>query len=642
MARARGISVVVSGNTAPLRKSLRDANQELTAFGKAQAKWSQASTLAYSVAGSAAAQFAIDSVKAAIEDQKSQALLAKQLQVTTGARQAQIDGVEAYIEATMMATNVTDDQLRPALAQLVRVTGSASEAQKLLTLATDVSVGANRDLSSVVTALSRAYGGNAQGLTRLGITIDKTEVSARGFAAVTDELTEKFGGAAAAAADTTAGRIQNLGVRFDELKETIGTGLLPVIEDFLGGLADIAEGIQGTNVRQLGKGLFDLGTEIGNLAQTITGVGIAKSLSPFGFVMDRLSGKSETLADKMKALSDVLVQDAAIYAQSANLFEDQADAAARADREVGYLRDTYRSLSEVTLQLAADEKRRAEQRARDAADAGAQRKQAAADYRAEAKDLRTVLGRALEDSRKNLDEARRAAVEFGESLATSFGVNLSAAYDRATDSEDAYATALEARKTAYEGLNMAKAGDDLNSYLRAVEDVRRAEEGVTAAQAARVSPAAAFKQQINDARTFAQNLQALLGQGLTRAGLQQLLDLGPTAGAQVTKELLAGTAGFTVSELESNLAALAGVQASLASGITARLAPTGAMTSAQAQIDALSAARIGAPGVGQGFTININAGVGDPIAIGREVKKVLADYDTRAGSLVVQGPKKKK
>ena len=63
-----------------------------------------------------------------------------------------------------------------------------------------------------------------------GITIDAAAVSGRGFAAVTDELTEKFGGSASAAADTLAGRVENLGVRWGELKESLGQQLLPVLE----------------------------------------------------------------------------------------------------------------------------------------------------------------------------------------------------------------------------------------------------------------------------------------------------------------------------------------------------------------------------------------------------------------------------
>lgn len=44
---------------------------------------------------------------------------------------------------------------------------------------------------------------------------------------------------------------------------------------------------------------------------------------------------------------------------------------------------------------------------------------------------------------------------------------------------------------------------------------------------------------------------------------------------------------------------------------------------------------------GNVYNITIQAGIGDPIEIGRQVKTVLQDYDNRAGSLIVQGGKKK-
>ena len=639
MARAKSISIPVTGNTAPLRKALKEAQKDLTAFGKAQQQWAAASSLAYGIAGSAVAQFAADSVRAAIEDQKSQAILAKQLQITTGARDAQISAVEDYIGATMMATNVTDDQLRPALAQLVRVTGSASEAQNLLTLATDVSIGAGRDLSSVVTALSRAYNGSTGSLSKLGIAVDESAVKARGFAAVADELNEKFGGQAAAAMDTTAGRVENLGVRFDELKETIGTTLLPALEEVVGGLADIAEGIQNVDFAQLGSGAINLGGFFNKLSNPAALV--ASRLYDMAKNIDLNASEADILSKKMKALSGILVADYEIYKQSANVIEDQADAAARAEREVGYLRDQYRQLSQITLQFAEDEKKRAAEAETATKNARAEAAERRANYQSTAKGLRETLGRALDDSRQKLVDAKEAADEFGQSLAYSFGVSLAGAYDKANDAERDYTDALNARKDAYTALDVAKQGDDLNAYLKALQDVKTAEEGVTAAQTARITPAAAFASQIADAKNFGANLKTLIGQGLGESGLRQLLDLGPTAGAQVTKELLAGTAGFTVGELNASLAALSDVQAGLAGGITSALAPTAAISAAQSQVDALSSASIGAPGVGQGFTIIVNAGVGDPVAIGAQVKSVLQSYDQRAGKLTVQGPKKK-
>jgi hypothetical protein len=642
MAKARGISVVVSGNTAPLRKSLRDAGQELSAFGKAQAKWSQATSLAYGIAGSAAAQFAISSVKAAMEDQKSQALLADQLRKTTGATSSQIAGMEDYIEKTMYASNITDDQLRPALAQLVRVTGSAAKAQDLLGLATDVSVGSGRELGSVVTALGKAYQGSTGALSKLGIQVDAAAVSSQGFSAVTDQLTTQFGGAASAAAGTLAGRMENLTIRFDELKEQLGGELLPVVEEVSRGLLDLVTSAQSGDVVKASRNFFTLADSLGDIVHSLTGVGIAtnflRNLNPFASE----AGESvDDLKTRYQDLSSVLTAASGPFDATKQALLDQADAAALADRQVGYLRDQYELFSKVTLQQVDDEKKRQATATATATATALTEKQKRIAYRETAKTLRETLTEALKDAREELKKAQEDADDFGKSFAYSFGVSLSGAYSDAKDSEDAYKQALEGRKDAYDALDVAKQGSDLNAYLKAVQDVATAEQAVTTAQQARITPAAAFAEQLSAAKTFGANLKTLVGQGLLQPGLEQLLNLGPVAGAEVTKALLEGTAGFTVGSLNKDLADLAGVQGGLASQITSSLAPKEAIGAAQSMVDALSSASIGARGVGQGFTINIAAGVGDPVEIGRQVKNVLTQYDTRAGKLTVQGPKKK-
>jgi hypothetical protein len=324
---------------------------------------------------------------------------------------------------------------------------------------------------------------------------------------------------------------------------------------------------------------------------------------------------------------------------------DLADEEARQQRLVGYMRDDYQQLSDVLLKQAADYKKQQEEASKASkatqADKAAERKA----YRETAKTLRDDLNKALADSKTQLEDARQAAQDFGDQFAYSFGVSLAGAYSTAQDSEENYTDALKARKDAYDALDVAKQGSDLNAYLKALQDVKTAEQDVTAAQQQRVSPAAAFQKQIADAKTFGANLKTLIGSpyNLGKAGLQQLLDLGPSAGAQVTSDLISGTAGFSVGDLNASLADLAGVQAGLSSGITTALGGqyTAAAAAAQQQVDALTAASIAAPGVGQGMTINIATGVGDPVQIGKQVKNVLTTYDNRAGKLVVGGSKKK-
>jgi hypothetical protein len=53
------------------------------------------------------------------------------------------------------------------------------------------------------------------------------------FTEVQDRLTQLFGGAAAANADTYAGKIARVQIAFDEAKETLGQALLPILDKFL-------------------------------------------------------------------------------------------------------------------------------------------------------------------------------------------------------------------------------------------------------------------------------------------------------------------------------------------------------------------------------------------------------------------------
>ena len=212
-------------------KAVEDNSNKISEFGKKAAA-------AFAVAAAAAVAYgtklAIDGVKAAIQDEQAQLRLANALREATGATDAQIKATEDMILQTSLATGVADDQLRPALQRLAVSTKSTEEAQKLLSLALDISKGSGKDLESVANALAKAHDGQETALGRLGVGLSAAELKTMSFTEIQQKLSDLYGGAASANAETFQGKIDRLKVGFDEAKESLGMALLPQVERFIG------------------------------------------------------------------------------------------------------------------------------------------------------------------------------------------------------------------------------------------------------------------------------------------------------------------------------------------------------------------------------------------------------------------------
>jgi len=170
--------------------------------------------------------------QAAAEDQKSQALLADQLQKTVGASDQLIASTERLIAEQQALTGISDTDLRDALSILVRGTGDLTKAQNLLSTAMDISTATGKDLNSVSIALARGANGQFTALTRLGIPIDENTKKSKDFNQVLRDLNDQFGGAAKTAAGTFQGQLKILQGQFGEIVETVGAALLPYLQQF--------------------------------------------------------------------------------------------------------------------------------------------------------------------------------------------------------------------------------------------------------------------------------------------------------------------------------------------------------------------------------------------------------------------------
>ena len=234
---SRTLKLSILGDVDGLNKSLKTASGDVDSFGdkvgKAGLAIGKAFAAAAAAAGAAAIAIGIDAVKAAIEDEKAQTQLALALENATGATQAQIKATEDSILQMSLATGVADDELRPALARLVRSTGDTSKAQDLLATALDVAAATGKPVEAVANSLAKAYDGNTAALGKLGVGLSAAELKTMSFDQVQTKLSQLFGGAAAANAETYAGKIARVQIAFDEAKETLGTALLPILDKFL-------------------------------------------------------------------------------------------------------------------------------------------------------------------------------------------------------------------------------------------------------------------------------------------------------------------------------------------------------------------------------------------------------------------------
>ena len=164
------------------------------------------------------------SIKAYAEDQRAAALLSNQLK-NLGLAYAAVD-VEAFIGKLQAQTGILDDELRPAFAQLARVTGSVAQSQKLMAAAFDASRGAGIGFMDAVDTLSQAYVGNKRGLRQLNLGLTQAELAAMDFDQILNKITKHFKGAGAASLDTFAGKLDLLKVSTENAKESIGEGFV--------------------------------------------------------------------------------------------------------------------------------------------------------------------------------------------------------------------------------------------------------------------------------------------------------------------------------------------------------------------------------------------------------------------------------
>ena len=256
-------------------KAIKEFKQLETVGEKAQFAIKKAAIPAAAALGAVTAALGA-AVAAAAEDEAQAAQLALTLNNVTGATEKQVKATEDMISAMSRATGTADSELRPALATLVTGTKDIATATEALTLAQDIAIGSNKSLSEVSEALARAYGGNMKGLQALSPEIKMMIKDGASLDEVMNVLGGTFGGAAATAANTAAGKFKILKNSLDETKESIGAALLPVVEKVLPVLQKFADWAQNNP-----QAFLAIAGAITAISVAILAVNFAMALNPF-------------------------------------------------------------------------------------------------------------------------------------------------------------------------------------------------------------------------------------------------------------------------------------------------------------------------------------------------------------------------
>jgi hypothetical protein len=276
VAGVSSVVIKIGAETAQAVSAIRDVDKSLdktaSSGDKLQAGLKKAAIPA-AAALTALAAAAISSAKAAASAQASRERLDAQMVRSTGATDAVVKANEDWLSSMSAVVTFSAGDMRDALGNLVRATGSVQQSQELLNLAMDTSAATGKSLSSVSSALAKAYGGSYGSLKRLVPSLDDAAIKSKDFAKVQEELNKQVEGAAKGEAQTAAGQYEMMQKSIKGLQVQIGTGLLPIIQQVLPVVTELVRALAGHP-----DAILAAGAAIGVLAGAILAANAAISV----------------------------------------------------------------------------------------------------------------------------------------------------------------------------------------------------------------------------------------------------------------------------------------------------------------------------------------------------------------------------
>ena len=215
-------------------QTVASTNSSASAFSKFG---SLASTALLGVGVAAVAGAAV-SIKAAIEANDAHLKLQNTFANNASLADSSVAAFEAQADALRDLTGVDDEAIISGQALLGQFDLTGAQVMELTPLIVDLSEKMDIDLQAAAKAVGKATAGSSGILSRYGIVLDQTKLSADAFGTTLEGLSV-VQGFAADSAKNEPWRV--LGAQFEEVAEQIGQALLPVLQALVPTLISLVE-----------------------------------------------------------------------------------------------------------------------------------------------------------------------------------------------------------------------------------------------------------------------------------------------------------------------------------------------------------------------------------------------------------------
>jgi hypothetical protein len=233
------VEVKLTLNQADFAKLLNKSQDQVKDFGKALDSFALKLVGAFSFA--AIANFFRESLNAYGENEQAVRKLTAAL-ASQGITSSQtVRHLTDMATALQNTTGVSDEAIISAQALLTTYRMTGATLDKTVRSALDLSAAMGIDLETAVKLLGKAFAGETGGLSRYGILINQHLPATQKFAAVMQQINSRFGGQAAAQADTYNGKLAIMKENFNDLMEAIGKLLVGPAGKFLTSLTTMIQ-----------------------------------------------------------------------------------------------------------------------------------------------------------------------------------------------------------------------------------------------------------------------------------------------------------------------------------------------------------------------------------------------------------------